>query len=210
VSDEQATQGSPSPRRDDPNYGLVARLGSKARGLKDENKRLAAERDRLQAERDAAAAERDQYRLQADSNAERKRAEALAQQLRELRHKERFQALARAAGADPELTDDLWTLSGYQPEADDVDDAVLGAVVAGLKGSRPKFFGAQSPGAAAAASPPAPKPAPARGRGSPAPAPDFVTQDQLQDPTFMLTGGTKLAAQAIRAGRVRYNPTRNK
>lgn len=208
MSDEQATRGGTSPRRDDPNFGLVARLGTKARGLKDENKRLAEERDRLRAERDALAVERDSYRLQADGNAQRERAEALAGQLRALRHQERFRTLAREAGADPATAEDLWTLSGYQPESDDVDDAALGAVIAGLKRSRPRFFDAQPPDAPAPAS--APKPAPARGRGSPAPAPEFITQDQMQDPAFMLNGGTQIAARAIREGRVRYNPTRAK
>src|SRR4051812_41143777 len=117
----------------------VARLRAENGRLSGENAALSGDvreankeaRDR-RPELKALASERDRYRAEAadDPGGLRARVAALSGELREIRHRAAFDRLAGEAGVkDPSKREAAWSLSGYRPEADDVDDAGVAGVI---------------------------------------------------------------------------------
>ena len=105
-------------------------------------------------------------------------------QIRTRTHKERFAELAKAAGCDPTAVEAAWKLSGYQAEADDVDDARLNEAIGKAKTDLPVAFSAAQTGtgaAAAAKKPLAPGPGSERGASQKTTDTLRVTKSQMKD-----------------------------
>jgi hypothetical protein len=106
-----------------------ARLGAQRKKWKDAAARLTSERDDLKKELDELKAK------PVDQTAVQLRAE-----LRELKHRQVFDRLAREAKARPEALDDLWKLSGYTPETDLADEVKLKELIEGQTKTRAYLF----------------------------------------------------------------------
>lgn len=176
---------------------------------------LAEERDAMQEELDSLRksaesweAEKAELTARGDSNAERKRAEALQQQIRDIRHRDAFYKKVREAGAPSDVVEDLWNLAGFKPEKDEVDEDALQDVVLNLKSSKPRWFEAEKPQeaqGAAAVDQSGRKPSPAAGRGGEMQGPrgkTYTTAD-MQDPKKAMDPEfRKEYNQAMKEGRV--------
>lgn len=206
ASEQVESEDRPSVRRKggmgERDYALV-RLSRRTKKAEIEAESIKAERDALAAERDALIAERDRLKSLADSNTERKRADALQAELRGIRHKQAFGKLVQEQGADPDVVEDLWTLSGYKPETDTPDEDGLATLVQGLKESKPKWFVSRDGSGTSESAPkraefeepparPSPKPGPASGRsgGGKLPGPEWIHERDLRDPEKMIGNPT--------------------
>src|SRR5262245_26229449 len=108
-----------------PEPGFVARMGAKVRSLKDQLNAVAVERDMLRTQFGALRTEADSLRQRADSSAAAKEADLLRQELRGLKHRQKFDEIALSEGVRKEALADTWQLSGYRPEADQIDEDQL-------------------------------------------------------------------------------------
>lgn len=185
------------PAETDDNQGLVARLAARGRAFKDALK--AARTELAQAKADLQA--RDATIADLKPLADGSRAEALAAELRTLKHRGKFDAIAGELGARPGAVEDLYTLSGYKPEADTVDEAAVRAAIEAQKTARPYLFGEAS--AAAGEGTPTPTPTPtqpagpgANRGGSTAAPPARYTEAQLSDPAFVMANWDSNVQQA--------------
>lgn len=119
-----------------------------ARDRRHENKTLAEQMAALFTERDTlkAKAAEDPEGLKA------RLAEAHGK-IRESDHKAVFaKVAAKHKVSDPAKVNDLWSLSGYKPEADQADEAKLTEVIGGALKGRPWFLDNTAAGAATTAS----------------------------------------------------------
>jgi hypothetical protein len=159
VAQPTATPTPAAPPTSDPE--IVARLASKRDKWRTQAKTAQEERDAARQERDALKTELDQLKASPAS----KQVEQLRQQLRETKHRVKFDELARAKGVDPESLDLFYQLSGYTPEADEIDEDAIGGLIDEQK-AKPgvsRLFGEASAPAGAAETPV--KPAVAGGKG---------------------------------------------
>jgi hypothetical protein len=185
--------------------------------LKAENERLTgmvstltSERDKFKGDHDSAAKERDQLRTQVGNPDEhRKRADELEQKYRMLRHRQEFSRVAEASGVHRDVIDDLFDLSGYQPEKDDVDPKVFSDLLGELKAKKPRYFADPADASKAAAQQTTQQQQrhiAGAGRGGshdPVKAGISVTRAQLADPKFMLNPKNKaIIASAAKEGRI--------
>ncbi len=154
----------------------------KGKALREENEQYARALEDLAAERDKykAAIEAKPGELQAT-------VDELRGRLRDRDHRDRFQTLARKAGvAEGKALDDLWQLSGYKPESDDIDESkITAAIGTALEGrdwlkAAPAPEGTNGKGGQTAAKQTAPAAAhetrsagPGASRGGSATTPDF-------------------------------------
>jgi hypothetical protein len=167
--------------------------------LKADNERLNGEVAKLTAKLEKFAdygdliKERDKLKAEVGTPDEwRKRAEDAQGELRTMRHKQAFAQHAEAEGVARDEIDDLYTLSGYKAERDDIDEAALKTLIADQKKTRPRFF--QPPADSASTPTPTPtstqqKPVPGQGRGAhhdTSKSGITLTEEQLADPKFML------------------------
>jgi uncharacterized protein (DUF3084 family) len=126
----------------------------KARALREENERFASALEQT-------AQERDQYKqaIEAEPHELQTQVDSLRGQIRDRDHHNRFKTLAQAAGVhSSKALDDLYQLSGYKPEADEIDEtkiqAAIGQALQGrdwLKSSAPAPGGANGKPAGAGA-----------------------------------------------------------
>jgi hypothetical protein len=156
--------------------GLVARLASKARGLSEQLKTTASERDTWKTRATELETKVTELGQRADDSAAAKRVEELTAELRGLKHRAVFDRVAGKLKARPEAIDDLWTLSGYKPEADQVDEATLEKLIGDVKTRKGFLFApddaaGQDEGQGAGAASEPPRPGPGAGRAAPAQAP---------------------------------------
>ena len=77
-----------------PEPGFAARMGAKVHSLKDQLNAVAVERDMLRTQLEALRTEADSLRQRADSSAAAKEADLLRQQLRGLKHRQKFDEIA--------------------------------------------------------------------------------------------------------------------
>lgn len=172
-------------------------------------KGTAGEVEDLRAKLQAAEAERD--RLKANPDAMAAENEKLRGEIREGKHRARFEALAREAKVNPsaEALDDLWHRSGYKPEGDaPSDDSIRKAIGEAVK-VRPWLLQAdgQAPeapaptGGTTAPQLPATPPGPGALRGDPAPNAGqmVVTRAQLSNPEWALNPANQKAMNDARA-----------
>lgn len=188
LPDPPAPPPSPAPpkeRRMSEDPSTIARLASRARSHKEAANRSEAEVTRLTAELATANTKLVEANRAADADANRARAAKLEGQLREIKHKQAFAKAARDLGADPDLVDDLYAVSGYKPEGDEPDPEAVGVFVTGLKESKPKGYWLQE-GTGDAPPPPLVRPSPSAGRGGPPPpVAGAVTEENLHDPIWV-------------------------
>ena len=120
----------------------------KGRTLKEENERFASALEEL-------AAERDRYKevLEAEPHELQAQVDEYRGKLRDRDHKDKFRALAKTAGVNEAALDDLYSLSGYKPEADDIDESKITAAITSTLSGRDRLRAA--PAAAAANGKPA-------------------------------------------------------
>lgn len=193
--------GNQEERRGRGRDAAIVKLSRRLQKLKMVADELLTERENLAKERDSLLAERENLRLSADQNVERKRADKLAADLRMIHHRTRFDQIAREKGADSEVLDDLFTLSGYTPDTDAPDDTRLTEVIDNLKASKGRWFAPagpakpEEPPAAADESKPKAKPEPrpavgsGRAGGGTGPGPDWVRVSEMQDPVKVFGEG---------------------
>lgn len=175
--------------------GLVARLAAEKRSAQHARKRAVEELAAAQRDLEAARATISELKPLADGS----KAQELAAELRTLKHRGRFDAIAGELGVRPGAVEDLYALSGYKPEADTVDEAAVRAAIEGQRTARPYLFGEAS----AEGTPPTPAPTPtlpagpgaSRG-GSTTVPPARFTDDQLSDVTFVMNNWDANVQQA--------------
>jgi hypothetical protein len=183
------------------NGGLIARLGAKNSRLRAANRAMSTELDELKAGNAALGQQVEQLRAGADPNGLASRVKELEGEIRNRDHRAVFDKAARAAGVRAEGLDDLWSLSGYKPEADVVDEAAIGRVIDEQKGKRGYLFAPPQPAAgdpAPAPAPAPPKPGPAAGKGgaSATGAPQ-VSEDLLKsDPVYVMKNYARVVEAA--------------
>ena len=191
--------------------------------LKAENERLTglvstltSDRDKHKADLTAAVTERDQLKAQVGNPDEhRLRADKAEQSLRTMVHKAEFSKAAEAAGVPRDMVEDLFTLSGYKAEKDEVDPKAFESLLTEAKTKRPKFFvdaaqqqqGQQQDQQRSGQQQQQQRRQPAgqdRGQAyDPARAGIRVTRAQLADPKFKLDPRNKdIIASALKEGRV--------
>lgn len=183
--------GTTTQRHDD---GLVARLATQRTKFKDAVERITTERDSLKAEADRLRVENADLKTRADTSVSVKRVAELEGKLRDLDHRKVFDKLATAKGARPEALEDLWQLSGYKAEKDDIDEATIATLIDEQRGKRSYLFGVDAP------PPPPPTPPPKPGAGSGQGGSSTVTlvfsEEQLSDPKFVMQNFERIALSA--------------
>jgi len=163
MSDEPLTARLQSSQDD----STVRKLYAETQKRKERNRQLVTELTNTKSERDNyktkwedAAKELETYR--AEPSEIKAQYDALKGELRGIKHKEVFQRVAAEQKVRPDALDDLWRLTGYQPEQDDPDEARIAGLLAEAVKSRPYLVQEE-------AAPPAPSklvPSPASDRGS--------------------------------------------
>jgi chromosome segregation ATPase len=163
----------------------------KGKALREENEQYAAALRQVEAERDEykAAFESEPHELQAQVNEYRGK-------LRDRDHRDKFRELATAAGVtETKALDDLYQLSGYKADADEINEPKIQAAIAGaLQGrdwlkspapgagapnGRPAAAGTQTAQAASQATQPLqPGPGASRGGASRQDTPDAVLESK--------------------------------
>lgn len=132
------------------------------------------------------------------------------------KHRDRFRALAKKAGMNEGAIDDVFDLSGFKPEKDDVDDVALGKLIEAARTSRGYAFGkaGDPPPKGADGNPldtsrqPAGQDRGGRNDGSDA---TVVTRADLANPKKMLDPNfRKAAAQAAKEGRLQLDRGRDR
>jgi hypothetical protein len=177
---------------------IIARLASRNRGLKDQNRTLAEKLAKLEGDATTAAAELERLRTASDPNGLATRVKDLEGQIRTRAHRDAFDRLAKEAGVKPGAIEDLFQLSGYKAESDDVDEAAIGQVLAAQKTQRGHLFAdpAAPPGTPAPPAPPKPGPAGGKG-GTTASGAPVVSEDLVKsDPAYVMKNYSRVVAAA--------------
>ena len=168
--------------------GAIARYKAASRS---ERERADAAERRIQ----ELTAENSSLKTRADSSLAARRVEELTTELRSLKHRSAFERIARERGVRPDGVEDLWQLSGYKAEADEIDEAAVGLLIDDQKTKRSYLFGESQPAGsgsdteAGGTQPPIEmprRPAPGSGQGSKAPGAIRVSDEQLSDPAFVM------------------------
>jgi hypothetical protein len=198
-----AATTTPPPASQTPD-GLISRLGGKVRKWKDAASTAAKERDEAKGENAKLLAQIKDLTGKADGNEAAKQRDALAQQLRDIKHQAAFKKIA-----DPEskMTEaqvkDLWQLSGYKAEAEEPDPKAIAGIIETQKKERAYLFNAQGQQQAQAQDDGDARPAVGGGKGYSDASNQghfIVTRAQAADPQFMQANAAKIA-QASKEGR---------
>jgi hypothetical protein len=166
-----------------------AKVGAKLKGLSNAKKTLETENGTLKTSVSTLTAENAELKKQVSTpDAKDKKIAELTATIRTTKHKGRFAELAAEAGVNPDAVEALYKLSGYEPKADDVDDAALKALLETAKTEHKFAFVKGEPAKEGEGAPPAPKPIPGQGRGAGHDGKDgtIITAEQRMDPKFML------------------------
>ena len=119
MAGESKTVSPPAPTPETFDPGYAAKLGGKIRKFRDERDALKTQLEAIQKELADLKAK------PVDPTAVQLRAE-----LREFKHRQAFDQLAQEAKARPESLDALWKLSGYVPDADEIDAEKIKGLIA--------------------------------------------------------------------------------
>jgi hypothetical protein len=110
----------------------LAKVRAEAKQRREKIEAPTADNERFAAALEETATERNQYKaaIEAEPHELQVQVDDLRGKLRDRDHRDRFRELGRKAGvtADKAL-DDLYQLSGYKPEADDIDEGKLTAAI---------------------------------------------------------------------------------
>jgi len=148
----------------------------------------------MEAERDEAIKRAEKAEKSYDGDKLRVENETLKQQLRNRTHGDVFRRLAKEAGADERAIDDLYVLSGYKADKDDIDEAKLKTMVEELKAKKPLHFPAPAVEGETPATEPEVRRVPAADRGGShdkGKSGVRLTEKHLADPMFMLNPKNK-------------------
>lgn len=192
------SDGNGAPVVPDTRGELIGRLKSKLKEYATRNKALETERDAAVGERDAAHTLAVKAQQDYDAAPLKAKVDELNQRLRDASHKATFAKVAREKGVADDAIDLVYQHSGYRAEADDPDEAAIGALLDDLK-DRPgvsRLFG--EPG-------PAGTPGPARGQGTrDSSGGKFrVTKAQARNADWCLANRARMQA-AVRDGTLEY------
>lgn len=177
---------------DTSDLGTVARLGAQKSKFKAAAKRLTEERD---AER-AKVAEL-QKQIDDLKKVGPEEIANLKAQIAEVKHRAKFDDVAKAAGVHEKGLQDLWEKSGYKPEGDAPDEAKIKAAIETQKTERPFLFTLN--GQQQTTEQPQLLPGPGRGQGGTAPnntGPFGISQQQLRDPNWCMQNQAAIAKAA--------------
>ena len=117
--------------------------------------------------------------------------ESLRAEVRTQKHREVFNQAAAAAGVRPEAVSDLWSVSGYKPEADVPDPKAAAAVIAEALKSRPWLMAAPTTEQPKTDSQPGP--GLSRGALQSLPGRFVVTMANMRDPGWMRAHQAEMA-----------------
>jgi chromosome segregation ATPase len=123
-------------------------LASEAKSRRLKAKAIAEENETLKSTVGALTTERDALKSRAEAAPHELQAQVdeYKGKLRDRDHRDKFKALAHAAGVTQDKAlDDLWQLSGYKAEADEVDDAKITAAITGALAGRDWLKAAPAP-----------------------------------------------------------------
>ena len=167
-----------------------ARRRVKARAIKQERDDALAQRDAIRAQFEEVSRERDLFRqkLEAEPNDFVQEIDRLKGELRLRDHRDLFKKVAAGAEARPEAIEDLWRLSGYVPQSDDVDENRIKELVEEAKSTKPYLFQSRPADAGKNEGQPAARPpGPGLSRGVPDSTSGgmAVRKAQLRDPNWM-------------------------
>lgn len=195
MADEPTTMLLKAP----PDDGLIARLASQRARFRDQFRTSEAKVTKLKEDLDRLTKEADELRKVADTSAAVKRVAELEGRLRDVEHRKSFDRLAKGKGATEAALDDLWKLSEYKAETEQVDEAALATLLDAQKTARPYLFGtngntANSP--SNSPNSPPPKPGPGSGQGGSTTATQQFSQDQLADPKFVMSNFADISQAA--------------
>lgn len=110
----------------------AATLRAEAKDRRIKGRALKTENEEYQAALADLAAERDRYKaaIEAEPHELQAQVDAYKSKLRDRDHKDKFRSLATKAGVTQDKAlDDLWQLSGYKPDADEIDDGKITAAI---------------------------------------------------------------------------------
>jgi hypothetical protein len=191
-------------------------------GLTKQLQALTSERDEYRDAWTEVSEERDALKAKvADPDAQTARIAELEAAIRDRQHYDKFAELARAAKAKEAAVKHLWQVSGYQADADEIDEKALQSLVVKLKQDADYCFEADTAsvtGAAKEAARPtsrtkygldmtdAPTPASGGRSGERNQGADgtIITAEMRMDPKFMLDRRNReLIADAAKNGRFR-------
>jgi hypothetical protein len=167
-----------------------ARRRVKTRAVKQERDDALAQRDAIRAQFEEVSRERDMFRQKLDSepNDLILEIERLKGELRIRDHKDVFKKVATDAEARPEAIEDLWRLSGYVPQSDEIDPNQIRELVEEAKSAKPYLFQSKPADAGKNEGQPAARPpGPGFSRGVPDSTSGgmAVRKAQLRDPNWM-------------------------
>jgi anti-sigma28 factor (negative regulator of flagellin synthesis) len=179
--------------------GIVARLASQRTQFRQQRDTARVEADQLRTENTRLKGENTNLSTRADTSASAKRVAELEAQIRQGNHLKAFERLAKAKGATEGAYEDLYQLSGYRAERDEVDEAAIGALIDEQKARRPYLFGGKvEPGKTGDTS--IVKPGAGGGQGkSHVDGPDFVQgpdDPRVNDVKWVMNNYDKVVASA--------------
>lgn len=129
----------------------------------------------------------------------REELEALKGQLRDSKHKAAFKRVAETNKVKSEAVEDLYKLTGYTAESEDIDEAKIASVIQEAVKDRPYFLAAEESN-----QPPAPTfPAPGYSRGGVDSTPGVFTVKESELSTIGRGPDGKRFAEAVRNNNVR-------
>jgi hypothetical protein len=152
------------------------RIAAQRAKFKTAVKGLTAERDTLKTEVERLRAENAELKTKTDTSLSAQRVLELEAKIRDRDHKDAFTRIAESKGARTDAISDLWQLSGYKAEKDEIDEAAIGALIDEQRSKRAYLFG-DGAGSKGAETPP-PKPGVGSGQGGKsAGTPDLIADD---------------------------------
>jgi len=135
-------------KRIDELTGENATIRAEAKNRRLKGKTLQEEVDGLKAQVTTLTTERDNLKTVATAQPSELQAEvdSLRAKLRDRDHRDKFKELAKAQGVtDPKAQDDLWSLSGYKAETDQIDETKITAAITSSLAGRDWLKAAPAP-----------------------------------------------------------------
>lgn len=206
----------------DTSNATIARLANQRTKFRGAAAKLTGERDTARTELAQARADLVEAQKHAGAAAE---LATLREQVKNDKHRGKFNELAKAAGAKEKALDDLWERSGYKADGDVPNEKAMAKLIEAQREARDYLFEAEGTTPAAtgddeeddgAPSVPeleAPRPGPARGQGGTKRSTGSQTQftdAQLRDPEWCFANAGKLATAAKAAGDLPINAVGSK
>lgn len=120
----------------------LAEANAESASRKSKLRDLVETKKNLQAELDARTKERDELATKVSQGPQdlQLKLEETQGKYRELLHRGTFEKVAKSLGANETALQDLYSLSGYKPESDEVDEERIKAVVSSTLEARPYFL----------------------------------------------------------------------